>query len=198
MNQEVLINKYKQKGVNERHINYAIQSVKDKIKREYIYSNLTSDVRKIPPNVADQLLDDIIGLRLPFYVYSKKTYNRIKEKFKYKGIDNRHIDFVFNSIYNQDKYRDIKTFLVKVKGIDDENAEELLKDVNKAFETYFFVGILSVLLLGIALNAGLVMLFSKLGFTKPVVVSLWTFIIMVGALIKLSYNYFKRKLKSKL
>lgn len=52
--------KYKNLGIVEKHIDYAIDQVNNKVKREYIYKNLTSDVRKVSSSLANEMLDELI------------------------------------------------------------------------------------------------------------------------------------------
>ncbi|MEC5395340.1 hypothetical protein [Bergeyella sp. RCAD1439] len=47
------------KGVSEKNFDYVYQAVKSGTKREFIRENLTSDVRKVAPEMADEILDRV-------------------------------------------------------------------------------------------------------------------------------------------
>lgn len=97
-NNDNIKNKYIQKGIPEHHILYAMETVKNKTKREYIFKNLTSDVRKVDPKTATDMLDYLIGLKVPFYTYSKKKFQLLKHKNFTKGVKEQDINFAFNEM----------------------------------------------------------------------------------------------------
>ena len=56
---ELIKSKYLILGVTEDNLDYAIESVVDGTKREIIIETLTADYRGMPPNQANQLVEDL-------------------------------------------------------------------------------------------------------------------------------------------
>ena len=59
-NLSALKEKYLKEGLSEKNFEYAINAVKTKTKRQYIFENLSSDVRKVDADLANRFLDEII------------------------------------------------------------------------------------------------------------------------------------------
>lgn len=53
--------KYISLEVPEKHINYAFNAVKSGVKKELIFKNLTSDVRRVDHKLADEMLDEMFS-----------------------------------------------------------------------------------------------------------------------------------------
>lgn len=55
----VVKEKYLSLGINQEHIDYAIEAVKAGEKRDFIFENLTSDYRNLPVADANFLIEDL-------------------------------------------------------------------------------------------------------------------------------------------
>ena len=51
---------YLREGLSEKNFEYALNAVKSKTERQYIFKNLTSDVRKVDKDLANRFLDELI------------------------------------------------------------------------------------------------------------------------------------------
>ncbi|MDO5615766.1 MAG: hypothetical protein Q4G16_06225 [Cruoricaptor ignavus] len=62
-----------QKGLSEKNFEYVYQAVKSGTKRNLIYKNLTSDIRKVEPNFANEILNKFFALNGGEFKYENRT-----------------------------------------------------------------------------------------------------------------------------
>lgn len=62
-----------QKGFSERNFDYLYNAVKTGKNREVIFKNLTSDVRKVEPNIANEALDKVFEFNGGEFKYENRT-----------------------------------------------------------------------------------------------------------------------------
>ena len=53
--------KYVSLGVPEKNVEYALNAVKSGTKKDFIMKNLTSDIRKVEPTTANNMLDEMFA-----------------------------------------------------------------------------------------------------------------------------------------
>lgn len=51
--------KYISLGISDKNFEYALNAVKSGTKKDFIVKNLTSDIRKVDPNLANNMLDEM-------------------------------------------------------------------------------------------------------------------------------------------
>ena len=128
---------------------------------------MTSDVRKIEKNIAEEMLDDIIGLNVPFYTYSKSKLNKVKEKYRKKGIEEKHIAYAFSEIHTKKEDEVIIEKLTSdYRKISEDNAQSLLKDLRELQGNYFFVLAFFTIIGSIILFGGVGFLLALVGLEK--------------------------------
>ncbi|KAB1230081.1 hypothetical protein [Chryseobacterium viscerum] len=58
---EEIKEKYVSLGIAEKNVDYALNAVKSGTKKDFIMKNLTSDIRKVEPAIANNMLDEMFA-----------------------------------------------------------------------------------------------------------------------------------------
>ncbi|RQO36605.1 hypothetical protein DBR39_16070 [Chryseobacterium sp. KBW03] len=58
---EEIKDKYVSLGIAEKNVDYALNAVKSGTKKDFIMKNLTSDIRKVEPAIAHNMLDEMFA-----------------------------------------------------------------------------------------------------------------------------------------
>ena len=186
--------KYLKIGIHERHIDYANKAIKNKIKRDYVFDNLTSDVRKLDPFITTEILDDIIGLDVPFYTFSPKKYKNIKSK--YIGVEERHINYAFSEINKGGNPEVIlENLTADNRKIKNNVAEDLLNDLS-SLQGNYITFLLIFTLLGTAILFGFTGFIAiYFGFESASKIAFFAAFGSIISLIRFLYYYTKGKRK---
>lgn len=195
---DIVKEKYINKGVAEKHIMYAFQSIRNKSEREFVLKNLTSDIRNVDVKIAAEMLDDIIGLNVPFYKYSKKKLGDLKINYNNLGVKDRHIYYAFNEISKgKENSLILKDLVSSYREVNEDVAEKLIEDLNKLQFTFIVLYSL-VVLLGVSLLLGAGgFLFIMLKFETAGFILFIPAIILIFTILKIIYHLSKQKIANK-